>query len=331
MVKRLSIIVIILAAAVLLYGFIDASSYRSGYAAGSVTVSRLVERACAGDLVADTGLGDAAEAVLYPPPPDESMGLAQVSATVTQVRRSRRSRRSSRSAAASAVQPAAEVAALPTESAFVITPATQKVLDRITAAQALPADFCSKNTPNDCIPNGNFMCGKTTGVCAFTPLVAGFRSIPAGQTTSYMACLTPEIIDKIGVGQRVGNWWIGVDGSSRMVALSNPSEVRMTGEQARDSSFRQALTDSGIAASTAVTPIATVSSLPLCNIYASQNYVPGQMMDMSKCTPDPMPSGMMNMPSCPSNRWSNGVCVSSAYVPSSLAQLIDALIGFFHS
>src|SRR3989344_4543729 len=231
MIKRLSVIVIILAAAVLLYGFIDAGSYRSGYAAGSVTVSRLVERACAGDLVADTGLCDAAEAVLYPPPPDEIMVLAQVSATVTQVRRSRRSRRSSGAAAASTVQPA-PVADQP---AVVITPATQKVLDRIAAAQALPADFCSKNTPNNCIENGNFMCGKPTGVCAFTSLITGFRSIPAGQTASYMDCLTPEIIDKIGVGQRVGNWWIGVDGSSRMVALSNPSEVRMTSEQARDS------------------------------------------------------------------------------------------------
>ncbi|MDO8582550.1 MAG: hypothetical protein Q7R63_00955 [bacterium] len=328
MVKRLSIIVIILAAVVLLYGFIDASSYRSGYAAGSVTVSRLVERACAGDLVVDTGLCDAAEAVLYPPSPDESMGLAQISATVTQVRRSRRSRRSSRAAAASTVQPAAEVAALPTESAFVITPATQKVLDRITAVQALPADFCSKNTPNDCIPNGNFMCGKPAGVCAFTPLVAGFRSIPAGQTASYMACLTPEIIDRIGVGKRVGNWCVAVDGSSRMVALSNPSEVRMTSEQARDSSFRQALTESGISASTAVTPIAATAPTLLTCEAANRGNMTGPWIMPPNCTMD---YGMMNMsmPSCPSNRWSNGVCVSSAYIPSTLAQLIDAFIGLF--
>ena len=76
-VKRLSIIAVIIAVAILVYGFIDAGSYRDGYKAGYDRISRAVDAACVNGLVADNGLCDAAEVALYADD-DIIVGLAQV-------------------------------------------------------------------------------------------------------------------------------------------------------------------------------------------------------------------------------------------------------------
>lgn len=82
-VKRLSIVVIIIAAAILVYGFIDAGSYRDGYKAGYDRISRSVDAACVNGFVSDTGLCVAAEAALYADAADAILGLtAQASDSI---------------------------------------------------------------------------------------------------------------------------------------------------------------------------------------------------------------------------------------------------------
>lgn len=82
-IKRLSFIALIIAAIILIYGFIDASSYRIGYDEGYKKVSRSVDVACMNGLVADNALCGAAEVALYENQnKDGSLYFAQVNTTL---------------------------------------------------------------------------------------------------------------------------------------------------------------------------------------------------------------------------------------------------------
>lgn len=63
--KWLSILLIIISALILVYGFIDKNSYRAGYAAGYTTVSRAINRACIDDRITDDTLCEEAVAALF--------------------------------------------------------------------------------------------------------------------------------------------------------------------------------------------------------------------------------------------------------------------------
>ena len=342
MVRRLSIIIIILSAAVLVYGFIDAGSYRTGYREGSVAISRAVDSACGNGLVLDSGLCDRAETILYSSEPKAVMGLANISDNLvadiapTVVRSKRRVKKSKAPASSEAVV-SKESAAPVQPVAPVISPETQKIIDRIKQSLALPAKFCSDHTVLDCMDGDRdrtFICSKASGACTFNSRVSTELLVDITKIDQYTACLTRDIVNTIGIAKQVMNTCVAIDGSSKAVILSNPTDARMVGEFTRSKEFSAALTASGISASTAVAPVTATISLPSCREYMMQNYVPDRpmVMDMSKCTPDPMPSGTMNMsmPSCSSSQyWNGSACVSNAYIPSTLAELISIIVSLF--
>lgn len=357
MVRRLSIIAIILAAAVLAYGFIDAWSYRAGYAAGSVRISRLVGVACEKGLVEDESLCESAESVLYPLPPSAVIGLAQVAAiteggaspvsaatlTAAQRRAARAARRAARLQQSSVVAPvdgsvgesssvSGDAPVLSAESVgpsvSSVSPATQAVIDRVAAAQTLPADHCSKRTNLEC-GTGNFDCAinQATYKCDFNATVAGLRAVPADRVIQSAVCLTSAIIDRLGVGRFVEGGQASVcanTATGRFIYLSMPADVRPLAELLLNADpVLQGFAKSAGASVITVTQSATKPSCMTANAGKTM----GQQMVMPPdCTMD---SGMM-MPSCPSNRWSStGQCLSSLYIPSTLAQLISILGGLF--
>lgn len=317
-VRRLAIIAVILTAATLAYGYIDANGYREGYKAGYGSMGKLVDAACINGLVLDQDICDKAEAALYEDDSSLNNGLAEVSSALN----SASVRRAVRAAKKKTMQPVVDVAPVaPAEPTPPPLPeATQKILTRIQEAQGLPDTYCSQYTDKtSCIEKGSFKCSMDTSACAFKPLITGFRSVDTTQIAQYVDCFKPEILDRISVAKRVGDWCVAIDGTSRMVSLSNTTDVRTTGEQARSPEFRDKLAKSGISASTDVTPIAVTVTKPPCY---SMPYIPGQMMDMSKCDPTP-PSGMM-MPMqgyMPPH--------ASLYIPSTLAQFIDIITSLF--
>ncbi len=63
--RRLSIFIIIVAVAILAYGFIDMQSYRAGYLSGYSRVSRVVDAACMRGDIFDVRLCADTEIALY--------------------------------------------------------------------------------------------------------------------------------------------------------------------------------------------------------------------------------------------------------------------------
>lgn len=369
-VKRLSVIAVIIAVAIFVYGLIDASGYRDGYVNGYGTASRLADAACMNGLVLDDDLCEKADIAVHRQGIDMSMGLAQVSAILTDektkslqndasaaaavVRRTVRAKAKKKTikkqvqSAATSLDTTAsdqtttnqsvgvDAQTVPVEQTQLPPPppplsaATQKILDRIKDAQGLSATYCSQyGTNRTACAEANFKCSMVGGVCAFTPLITGFRSIATDQIDQYVPCLIPEIVNGvIGVAKQVQKWCVATSGSSQMALPSNPSDIRTTGEMARSKEFRDALTASGVSASTATTPLPTAAPvLPSCMSLMGTNT---PMIMGTTCTADMSP-GMMMGSSCPSNRWnSQGVCISAAYTPSTLAQLLDIIIGLFN-
>lgn len=359
MVRRLSVIAIILAAAVLAYGFIDARSYRAGYAAGSVTVSRLVNRACENGFVSDNNLCEAAEVALYPAPPDAVMGLADVrqtlgadqsasveSSTVKPKSKRVRNRKLSKTPVVQSQEGSTlttDVTSAPVaEQAMLVQPATppplspeeEKAYTLITDARQLSETSCSQYTTDRsaCIEKGNFKCGMDTGTCAFKSIITGLRAIPIGQEAQYIPCLTSQIRSMIGVAKLVGNnFCVTIDGSSQMVDRINPSEKRFSNEFARDPKFKEDLAKAGVSASTTAVPVtatAVTPTLPTCPTPTLQNPMPS--MPAGGCIAPTMP--MMpygNMPYMPPAGGGYMPPYSSIYKPSTFAQLIDVIMSLF--
>lgn len=63
--KWLSILLIIISALILVYGFIDQNGYRAGYEAGYATVSRVINGACVDGRITDDAVCEEATAALY--------------------------------------------------------------------------------------------------------------------------------------------------------------------------------------------------------------------------------------------------------------------------
>ena len=351
MVRRLSIIAIILAAAVLAYGFVDAWSYRAGYTAGSIRISRLVGVACEKGLVDDESLCESSEGVLYPLPPSAVMGLAQVAAiteggassvsaatlTTAQRRAARAARRAARLPQSSVIAPAdgsvgelssvsGDVSVLPAEPATPmapsVSPATQQIIGRVSAAQALPADNCSKRTNLECSA-GNFDCAinQATYKCDFNATVAGLRAIPADNIVQSAACLTPTVIDRLGVGAFIEGSQVSVCANAatgRFVYLSMPADVRPLAELLLNAdpalkAFAKSAGASVITVTQSATPV-----LESCMARGQRLYVPGQ----------PMPSMLPGI-DCAMDYGMMPMSQSSVYTPSTLAQLISILVTLF--
>lgn len=80
--KWLSVVLVIVAALILLYGFIDKSGYRAGYTAGYRTVSRAVDAACVNGRVTDDDICIAAELALYEPEANNTLYTADAIANI---------------------------------------------------------------------------------------------------------------------------------------------------------------------------------------------------------------------------------------------------------
>lgn len=117
--RKLSIITIVIATALLIYGFIDAQSYRSGYVSGYSKLARSVEAACAKGDVLDAGLCVAMENALYGAGSDgtgiyaasvlETVGAASPASAISAraKKKLRRGRPSAARASATQIAPAA--------------------------------------------------------------------------------------------------------------------------------------------------------------------------------------------------------------------------------
>ena len=332
-VKRLGIIASILIAALLAYGLIDANGYRAGYKAGYGSMGRLVDAACANGLVLDNNLCVAAETALHSAASAVS-GLASVtdnlipSGTVVvsrprKIRKPRKAVISTQSQVDTAsVVPIIETVAVPVLPVQpvvpIISPATQKMVDRIDAAKKLSDTYCLQYGVNDC-SSGFPWCSKVTGVCAFTSITAGVRSIPADQVIQSPGCLKPDILSLLGgVGTFVKGAQVSICAnpvSGGFVYLSMPGERLSLSELIRnaDPILQKFAKDSGAS----VAPVVTAPVRPSCSSFMGSN----TPMPAGGCEPD---MNMMPMQGYVPPRQ------SSVYKPSTLAQFISVILGLFN-